>query len=148
MGAEKQALGNPYFTSCISLSHLFFPPLVLFIGYGVLLPLLTLTISFPLLTFLICPAPVTQEITKAKNDDGRVEHTIEVTIFRRAEVEEEQLQFVNLQIAILQCDYFDQLLRLIDVRHFLYSHEQTCLLHLGCKPYFCRSLSVEFVQRS
>ena len=89
MGAEKQAFGNPYFTSCISLSHLFFPPLVLFIGDGVLLPLLTLTISFPLLTFLICPTPVTQEITKTKNDDGRVEDTIEVTIFRRAEVEEE-----------------------------------------------------------
>ncbi len=89
MGAEKQALGNPYFTSCISLSLLFFPPLVLFIGDGVLLPLLTLTISFPLLAYLICPAPVTQEITKAKNDDRRVKGTIEMTIFRRAEVKEE-----------------------------------------------------------
>ena len=127
----KSKLSAPLFYILNLLPLFFFPPLVLFIGDGVLLPLLTLTFSFPLLAFIISPIPVTQEITKAKNDDGRVEGIVEVTIFRGAEVEEEQLQFVNLQIAILKCDYLDQLLRLVDVRHFLYTHEQTCLLYLG-----------------
>ena len=133
-GAEKQAFGNPVFTSLyyiVSLTLLFFPPLVLFIGDGVFLPFFTLTFSFPLFTFIISPIPVTQEITKAEYDDGRVEGIVEVTILRGAEVEEEQLQFVNLQIAILLCDYPDQLLRLVEVWHFLYAHEQTRLLYLG-----------------
>ena len=87
-----------------------------------------------------------KEITKAENDDGRVEGVVEVAILRGAEVEEEQLQFIHLQIAILLCYYLDQFLRLVEVRHFLYPHEQTCLLYLSRKPHLCRPWPIEFIQ--
>ena len=87
-----------------------------------------------------------KEIPKAENDDGRVEGVVEVAILRGAEVEEEQLQFVHFQVAILLCYYLDQFFCLVEIRHFLYPHEQTCLLHLSRKPHLCRPLSVEFVQ--
>lgn len=75
----------------ISNSLFFFPSSELFVGDGVLLPLIILTFPFPMLTFIISPIPVMKEITKAENDDGRVEGIVEVAILRGAEVEEEQL---------------------------------------------------------
>ena len=88
-----------------------------------------LSFSFPLFPFFVSPISVTQEISKAENDDGGVKGVIEVTVAGWAEIEEEQLHLIDLQVAILLHDYLDQFFCLIVVGHFFYAHEETRILY-------------------
>lgn len=63
--------------------------LVFFVCDSVLLPLLIFTFSFPSFMFFVSTTPVVQEITKTKNDDGRVKVIVEVAILGSTEIEEE-----------------------------------------------------------
>lgn len=102
---------------------------ILIIRNCILSPLFTLSFSFPLFPFFVSPTPVTQEVVKAKNDDGGIKGVIEMAIASSAKIKEEKLHFINLQVTKLLNDYLDQLCCLVVVWHFLYAHEQTDILN-------------------
>ena len=72
-------MGKPI-ARTLSKDLIFLQSEIFFVGDGVLLPLFSFTFSFPLFPFLVSPIPVTQEISEAENDDGRVKGVIEVTV--------------------------------------------------------------------
>ena len=87
-----------------------------------------------------------QEVAKAENDDGGVKGVIEVTIAGRAEIEEEKLHLIDLQVTILLRNYLDQFFCLIVVRHFLYTHKQTCILYFRQQPGLSSTMSIDDIQ--
>ena len=125
----------------------FQPCQILFVRHCILFPLLTFPFSFPLFPFFVSPIPVTQEISKAENNDRRVKGVIEVTVAGWAEIEEEQLHLIYLQIAKLLRNYLDQFCCLIVVRHFLNAHKQTRILYFRQQPSLGSPMPIDDIQR-
>ena len=126
-------MGKPI-ARTLSKDLIFLQSEIFFVGDGVLLPLFSFTFSFPLFPFFISMTPITQEITQAKNNDGRVKGVIEVTIASRAEIEEEQLHFIHVKVTKVCYNDPCQFLQLIRIWQFFQSEEETSVCYFRNKP--------------
>ena len=128
-------MGKPI-ARTLSKCLIFLPSEEFFVGDGVLLPLFSFTFSFPLFPFFISMTPITQEITQAKNNDGRVKGVIEVTIASRAEIEEEQLHFIHVKVTKVCYNDPCQFFQLISIRLFFQPKEKASVYYFRNKPRF------------